>query len=136
VLLDAGRSGSTPSAAPKADGPPLVPPAPAAAGSVRGLDLRPLAECTPGAPCTVRLLVRVLPAAGPQAVTWSYRLVDRCTGAVAAGPRGTASVPAGQDRVAVVSTVALPKAPAVGVVAVTEVPAVAASAPVLVGSCG
>jgi hypothetical protein len=137
VLLDAGRGGSTPSsAAPKPDGLHVVPPAPAAAGGVRGLDLRPLAECTPGAPCAVRLLVRVVPATGPQVVTWSYRLVDRCTGAVVAGPGGTASVPAGQDRVAVIGTVALPKAPAVGVVAVTAVPAVAASAPVLVGSCG
>ena len=35
----------------------------------------------------------------------------------------------------VVGTVPLPEAAAVGVVAVTEVPAVAASAPVLVGSC-
>ena len=48
----------------------------------------------------------------------------------------TVAVPAGQERVAVVGTVALPTTtPAVGLVAVTEVPAVAASAPVLVGSC-
>jgi hypothetical protein len=87
-------------------------------------------------PCTVRVLVRVVPGAGPQGVAWSYRIVDRCSGAVVPVPGGTASVPAGQERVAVVGTVALPKAPAVGVVAVTEVPAVAASAPVLVGSCG
>jgi hypothetical protein len=135
VLLDAGRSGSTPSAAPKPDGLPVVPPAPAAASSVRGVDLRPLAECTPGLPCTVRVLVRVVPGAGPQVVTWSYRIVDRCTGAVVPVPGGTTSVPAGQERVAVVGTVALPTAQAVGVVAVTEVPAVAASAPVLMGSC-
>jgi hypothetical protein len=135
VLLDAGRSGATPSAAPKPDGLPVVPSAPAAAGSVRGVDLRPLAECPPGAPCTVRVLVRVAPAAEPQAVTWSYRIVDRCTGAVVAAPGGTTSVPAGQERVAVVGVVPLSTAPAVGVVAVTEVPAVAASAPLLVGSC-
>jgi hypothetical protein len=135
VLLDAGRSGGTSSAAPKPDGLPVVPPAPAAAGSVRGVDLRPLAECPPGAPCTVRVLVRVAPAAEPQAVTWSYRIVDRCTGAVVAAPGGTTSVPAGQERVAVVGVVPLSTAPAVGVVAVTEVPAVAASAPLLVGSC-
>jgi len=135
VLLDAGRSGATPSAAPKPDGLPVVPPAPAAAGSVRGVDVRPLAGCTPGAPCTVRVLVRVAPAAGPQVVTWSYRIVDRCTGAVVSAPGGTSSVPAGQERVAVVGVVPLPAASAVGVVAVTEVPAVAASAPVLVGAC-
>lgn len=135
VLLDAGRGGSTASAVPKADGLPVVAPAPAASGSVRGVDLRPMAECTQGAPCAVRLLVRVVPAAGPLVVTWSYRIVDRCTGAVVPAPGGSVSVPAGQERVAVVGTVALPAAPAVGLVAVTEVPAVAASAPVLLGTC-
>jgi hypothetical protein len=136
VLLDAGRSGSAPSAAPEPDGLPIVPPAPAAAGSVRGVDLRPLAQCTPGAPCTVRVLVRVVPGADPQVVTWSYRIVDRCTGAVVPAPGGSVSVPAGGERVAVVGTVPLPTAQAVEVVAVTELPAAAASPPVLLGSCG
>ena len=136
VLLDAGRGEAPPSAAPEPDGLPVVPPAPAAAGSVRGVDLRPLAECTPGVPCSVRVLVRVVPGAGPQVVTWSYRVVDRCTGAVVPAPGGSVAVPAGQERVAVVGTVALPAAPAVALVAVTDVPAVAASAPVLLGTCG
>jgi hypothetical protein len=137
VLLDAGRNGSTPSAAPPPpDGLPVVPPAPAAAGSVRAVDLRPLAPCTPGTPCTVRVLVQVVAAADPQVLTWSYHIVDRCTGTVAASPGGSVPVPAGADRVAVVATVALPTAQAVGLVAVTEAPAAAASAPVLVGSCG
>jgi hypothetical protein len=135
VLLDAGRSGSTPSAAPEPDGLPIVPPAPASAGSVRGVDLRPLAPCTPGAPCTVRVLVQVVPGAGAQVVTWSYRTVDRCTGAVVPAPGGSVSIPPGGERVAVVGTVPLPAAQAVGVVAVTVVPAAASSAPVLVGSC-
>jgi hypothetical protein len=135
VLLDAGRSGETPSAAPEPDGLPVVPPAPAAAGSVRGVDLRPLDQCTPGAPCTVRVLLRVVPGVDPQVVTWSYRIVDRCTGAVVTAPGGSVSVPAGGERIAVVGTVPLPAARAVGLVAVTEVPAAAASAPVLVGSC-
>ena len=116
--------------APTPDGLPVVPPAPAAAGSVRGVDLRPLSACTPGAPCSVRVLVRVVPGAGPQVVTWSYRIVDRCSGAVVPVPGGTASVAAGQERVAVVGSVALPTTtPAVGLVAVTEAPAVAASVP-------
>jgi hypothetical protein len=136
VLLDAGRNGSTPSAAAEPDGLPIVPPAPAAAGGVRGVDLRFLDQCAPGAPCTTRVLVRVAPAAGPQVVTWSYRVVDRCTGAVVPAPGGSVTVPAGGEQVAAVGTVPLPPAQAVGVLAVTEVPAVAASAPVVVGSCG
>ncbi|MEU2349556.1 hypothetical protein [Modestobacter sp. NPDC049651] len=135
VLLDAGRSGATPSADPEPDGRPVALPAPTAAGAVRGVDVRPLTGCTPGQPCTVRVLVRVVPGAEPQAVTWSWHLVDRCTGAVVTAPGGTASVPPGQERAAVVATVALPAAPAVAVVAVTEQPAVAASAPLPLGSC-
>ena len=100
------------------------------------MDLRPLAECTPGVPCAVRVLIRVVPGAGPQVVTWSYRVVDRCTGAVVSAPGGSVAVPADQERVAVVGTVALPAAAAVAVVAVTDAPAVAASAPVLLGTCG
>jgi hypothetical protein len=134
-LLDAGRGGSTPSAAPKPDGLPLVPPAPAVAGSVRGVDLRPLGQCAAGAPCSVRLQVRVAPGAQPQIVTWSYRVVERCTGAVVPVPGGSVTVPAGGQRAAVVATVPLPAGQALGVVAVTRTPAVAASSPVLVGSC-
>jgi hypothetical protein len=134
-LLDAGRSGSAPSAAPKPDGLPIVRPAPAAAGTVTGVDLRPLAPCAPGAPCTVRLLVRLDPAARQQVVTWSYHIVDRCTGATTTAPGGSVTVPAGAGRAAVVGSVPLPAVPGVAVVAVTALPAVAASRPVSIGTC-
>ena len=45
------------------------------------------------------------------------------------------TVPAQGERAVAVATVALPALPAVAVIAVTDTPAVAASAPVLVGSC-
>jgi hypothetical protein len=134
-LLDAGRSGSAPSAAPKPDGLPIVPPAPAAAGTVTGVDLRPLAPCAPGAPCTVRVLVRLHPAAGQQVVTWSYHIVDRCTGATTTAPGGSVTVPAAGERAAVVGTVPLPAVPGVALVAVTALPAAAASGPVSIGTC-
>jgi len=134
-LLDAGRSGSASSAAPEPDGVPIVPPAPAAAGSVAAVDLRPLARCAPGTPCTLRLLVRLVPGAEPREVTWSYRVIDRCTGAAATVPGGTVTAPAGGQRVATVGTVALPSAQAVAVLAVSSLPAEAASAPVFAGSC-
>jgi hypothetical protein len=135
LLLDAGRSGSEPSAALEPDGLPVAAPAPAAAGSVTAVDLRPLAPCAPGAPCTLRLLVRLVPEADPQVVTWSYRIVDRCTGTTETAPGGTVTVPSQGDRAAAVGTVALPASPAVAVVAVTDLPAAAASTPVSVGSC-
>jgi hypothetical protein len=135
LLLDAGRSGTAPSAAPEPDGLPITPPAPAAAGSVAGVDLRPLETCRPGEPCSVRVLVRLVPASDIQTVTWSYLLVDRCTGATDTAPGGTVIVPPETGQAAAVGTVALPPHPAVAVLAVTDRPAVAAGPPLLTGSC-
>jgi hypothetical protein len=135
LLLDAGRSGSAASTAAEPDGLPVVPPAPAANGAVTGVDLRALAACTPDAPCGLRLQVEVAPGAEAQVVTWSYRVVDRCTGATQTAPGGTVTVPVGGTRAAAVGTLQLPAAPAVAVLAVTDLPAAAASQPVLVGSC-
>ena len=135
MLLDAGRDEDQPSAAPQPDGPDLTAPAPAAAGNVAGVDLRPLTRCSPGAACTVRLLVRLVPAAEPQVVTWSYQVVDRCTGSAGIAPGGTVTVPPQADRAVAVGIVLLPPLDGVAVVAVTDAPAAAASAPVFVGSC-
>ena len=135
LLLDAGRSESAPSSASRPDGLPVVAPAPAAAGMVTAVDLRTVGTCTPGSPCTVRVLVRLLPHAEPQTVTWSFGVVDRCTGAMNNVPGGTLSVPPGVDRAVAIGTVGLPPATAVAVLAVTEVPAKAAGPPVLLGSC-
>jgi hypothetical protein len=134
VLLKAGRSGLESSAAQEADGLPIDAPAPASAGNVTAVDLRAVAPCTSNASCAVRLQVRLLPGA-EEVVTWSFHVVDRCTGATAAAPGGTVTVPAGGDGAVAVGTVSLPDVQAVAVVAVTETPAAAASAPLLVGSC-
>jgi hypothetical protein len=135
LLLDAGRSGSAPVAAQESSGPTVQAPAPAAADDVAAVDLRPLASCAQDAPCSVRLLVRLVPAAEAQVVTWSYRIVDRCTGATTTAPGGSVAVPPGGERAAAIGTVPLPSLQAVVVFAVTDLPAVAASPPVVVGSC-
>lgn len=135
VLLQAGRSGSDSSAAPTADGLPVRAPAPASAGNVTGVDLRAMGPCRPAAPCALRIQVRLAPRAQQQAVTWTYRIVDRCTGATTTVPGGRVVVPGRAGGAASVGTVALPKVPAVAVIAVTGTPAAAASAPVSVGSC-
>jgi hypothetical protein len=69
-------------------------------------------------------------------VTWSYLLVDRCTGTTTPAPGGTLPVAPNGERAVAVGTVALPDLPSVAVVAVTDSPAAAASPPVSVGSCG
>jgi hypothetical protein len=135
LLLEAGRSGSTASVATQPDGLPVVPPAPPAAGAVAGIDVRPLTACTPGTPCTVRVLLRLVPAADPRTASWRFELTDRCTGATDSAPGGSVTVPAGSQQVAVVDTVLLPAYGGVAVSAVTEQPAVAAAPPVLLGSC-
>ncbi|WP_029432208.1 hypothetical protein [Blastococcus sp. URHD0036] len=134
LLLDAGR-GEEGDVDPEPAEPPVPAPAPPAAGAVAAVDLRALDACEPGAPCTVRLLIRVVPGAEQQVVPWTWSVVDRCTGAVTLAPGGTLTVPAGADRAAVVGIVALPALPALAVFAVTGPPAVAASPPVLVGTC-
>jgi hypothetical protein len=135
LLLDAGRSETAPSAAPEPDGLPIPPPAPAAAGAVAGVDLRALETCSPGEPCTVRVLVRLVPAPDIQTVTWSYLLMDRCTGATDTAPGGTVTVPPEVGQATAVGTVALPPHPAVAILVVTDRPAVAAGPPLLTGSC-
>jgi hypothetical protein len=135
LLLYAGRGGEKPSAPSVSAGRPPVAPAPAAAGRVAAVDLRPLGRCAPGAACTVRLLVRLVPSPGAQVVTWSYQVVDRCTGTSVIAPGGTLMVPPQADRAIAVGVVALPPSHGVAVVAVTSSPAAAASSAVAVGSC-
>jgi len=135
VLLDAGRGGAAAAAAPTPDGRTITPPAPAAAGTVTGVDLRAFAPCTPGRPCTLRLLVGLEPGAGPQVVTWSYQFIDRCTHASVTARGGSVTVPATGRRAVAVRVVPLPALQAVAVVAVTDRPAAAASRPLLIGSC-
>jgi hypothetical protein len=135
MLLDAGRGADQPSAGSGPDVPPLTAPAPAAAGSVLAVDLRSLGRCAPGAPCAVRVQVRLVPAAEPQVVTWSYQVVDLCTGRSSTAPGGSVTTPPQADRAEAVGVVPLPPLDSVAVVAVTDLPAAAASAPVAVGSC-
>ena len=138
-LLDAGRGDATPSPAAHpspAPGVPVPVPAPAAAGAVTGVDLRSLSPCVPGSSCTVRVQVGLAPGADRQDVRWTFSLTDRCTGATVQAPGGTVAAPPGAARVEAVGVVALPAAvPAVAVFAVTDAPAVAASPPLLAGSC-
>jgi hypothetical protein len=110
-------------------------PAPAAAGAVAGIDVRPVTVCTPGATCTVRVLLRLVPGADARTVSWRFDLTDRCTGGTDTAPGGSVTVPAGEEQVAVVDTVSVPADRAVAVSAVTEQPAIAAAPPVLLGSC-
>ncbi len=137
AVLDAGRSGPTAISAPTL--PPVVPPAPTAAGTISGVELRLVVPCTPDAPCALRMQVTLQPRAEPQTITWDFRVLDRCTGAAVSVPGGTVTVPPHGDRADVVTTVELPEADALAVLAITSQPFTAASAAVNVpapGACG
>jgi hypothetical protein len=137
AVLDAGRSGSTVTSTPTL--PPVAPPAPTAVGTISRIDLRSVTPCTPDAGCALRVQVTLQPQAEPQTITWDFRVVDRCTGEAVTVPGGTVTVPPHADRADVVSTVGLPPADALAVLAVTNQPFAAASAAVNVpapGACG
>ncbi len=135
LLREAGRAAVS-EQAPENPAPPVVRTLPAAADPVTGIDLRAVGRCEAGAPCPVRLLIRLRPRPEPTQVTWSFQVLDRCppTGESATGSRigGTVLVAADGDGVALVDTVALPAGRALAVTAVTGAPAVAASTPLLV----
>jgi hypothetical protein len=138
AVLEAGRSGSQAPTSTQAF-LPVAPVAPTAAGTVTRVDLRAVNQCTPDAECAVRLQVALQPTAEPQTVTWGFQVFDRCTGATTTVPGGEVTVPPDGDRAVAVVSVALPPGEALAVLARTDLPSTAASAPVLVpseASCG
>jgi hypothetical protein len=135
AVLDAGRSGSAAvTDAPAL--PPVVPPAPAGAGTITAVDLRAVTPCRPDAVCHVRTQVMLQPLPEPRTVTWAFQVLDRCTGAAATVPGGTVTVPPDADRADAVDTVALPPGHALAVLALTSLPATTASGPLLVPADG
>ena len=76
------------------------------------------------------------PRPEPQTVTWGFQVLDRCTGVAANAPGGTVTVPPEGDRTDAIVTVGLPRGDALAVLALTEQPAIAASAPLLVPADG
>jgi hypothetical protein len=139
TVLEAGRSGSAAPTTSTQAFLPVAPAAPTAAGTVTGVDLRAVNQCTPDAECPVRLQVALQPTAEPQTVTWGFQVFDRCTGATTTVPGGEVTVPPDGDRAVAVVSVALPPGEALAVLARTDLPSTAASAPVLVpseASCG
>ena len=138
AVLESGRSSApTEEVAPTL--PPVLPPAPRAAGPIARVDLRPVQPCTPDADCEFRMQVMLQPRPEPQSISWQFQIVDRCTGGAVVVPGGTLTVPPDGDRADAVSTVALPRSGAVAVMALINQPATAASGAVpvpAVGGCG
>jgi hypothetical protein len=135
AVLEAGRFEATATGTPPAL-PPIVAAAPTAAGAISRIDVRQIQPCASGADCALRVQVMVRPQAEPQTIRWDVRILDRCTGKSVTAPGGTVTVPPHGDRVDVVSTVRLPEAEALAVMAVTDLPVTTASAAVQVLESG
>jgi|GEM_PF-4923314 len=128
LILDRPRGGEVAarSSSPPAPLPVLGPPA---AGSVAGVDVRPLDGCRPGRDCTVVVQVRLQPAAEPRPVDWRVVVVDRCRHERTTAPGDEVVAPPGADRVARLTTLRLPPGRSLAVTAVTGSPATVAARP-------
>lgn len=143
----AGGAALAGAAAPPADPPPAPvetpvprlitppqPPAPPSAGPVSGVTVRLVDPgCGAGSNCPLHVEVWVHPSPSPRGVSWTVRSDDLCTGAEVNLGGGSYTAQAGWTHVASESTVQLPKVKAQALMAVSEAPARAASAPVLLG---
>ncbi|MPY99348.1 MAG: hypothetical protein GEU97_15355 [Actinophytocola sp.] len=109
--------------------------APKEAGPINGVTIeRAEGECARGELCPVRVDVMLDPSASAQEVSWSLRIIDRCTDKIRKREGVTMSAAAGWQQVYGISRPTLPDSRALAIVAVTNTPTKAASAPLLVST--
>lgn len=134
---DGPSADTSPSAGPTPAPVPSL--APSAAGEVSAVEIRPYAECTAGATCLLRTTARVTPSVDGRLVRFEVAVVNRCSGTVRTRPAGDVTAAPGWTSVYVTTSVTMPRAGSLAVVALTTDPARAASSPLLVpvagGSC-
>jgi hypothetical protein len=128
---------STPTASPSAI-PGQVPVfAPASAGLVKVVTLTPAAGCSPGASCTFNVVIDLNSPGTSNDVTWKFKTVDLCSGAITDFGGGTITPVNGPwTKTDGNTTLSLP--PAKGQLAVVALsgPDVAASTPATLGTAG
>jgi hypothetical protein len=113
---------------------PLPELAPSTAGPITAVEIQPLqGSCQPAAACPVQVTVRLQPQQSAREVRWSFRVFDRCTGTTSTQPGVSVTALAGWPYVFGTSWPQLPDGHPLALLAVTEMPAAAASPPVLVG---
>jgi hypothetical protein len=114
---------------------PVAALAPLTADPVSGVDLRPLATCTPGSSCSLRVTVRFAPAYTGEPVTWRMAVFNRCAGSTSVVAHGQVTGVPG-TYVFDSTTAKLPAARSMAVIAIIDAPARAASPPLLVPAGG
>ncbi|PVZ10049.1 hypothetical protein [Actinomycetospora cinnamomea] len=127
-LHAAGGAPTTTVAAPALPPVPVI--APPAAGDVDAVRLRVVdPPCDPGGACSVLVGIDPHPGAAAVASPWTLVVADRCRGGVV--PLGSGTSPAGAWGT---TTVVVPPGRALALLAVTDAPSRAASAPVPIGA--
>jgi hypothetical protein len=108
--------------------------APRSAGFVHGVLVRPVTACRPGASCPVTVTIRMIAHSDVKRVDWRFVLVNPCTGARTDAPGGSMTAQPNWQHVFTTTSVPLPQAPSVSLVAMTTAPVRAASPPLTVPS--
>ncbi|WP_310962528.1 hypothetical protein [Nocardioides terrisoli] len=106
--------------------------APASAGAVTGTTVKQLATCAPGMACPIQVTVLLQPAVAGEVVRWRIGIVNRCRGTARWVPATTMAPDPGWTRVFAPTSVSLPHAHSLALVAETTSPARTQSPPVLV----
>jgi serine/threonine protein kinase len=129
------KATTKPKPAPQVATPGPVPVlAPASAGFVTGVVLRPLATCRPHSGCPLTVTIRLSPSVEVEHMHWAFTVVNRCTGARTDVPGGSMTAQPWWTYVYATRTVRLPAARFLAVVAMTTAPVRAASRPFLVAT--
>jgi hypothetical protein len=102
------------------------------AGRVRGVTVEPDGSCRPGALCPVTVTVRFTPGATSEAIGWRVGAIRSCRTPALWAPVTTVTAQPGWSTVYASSSVQVPRARDVALVAVTTSPARAQSRPVAI----
>jgi Protein kinase domain len=108
--------------------------APASAGVVTGVVLRPLATCRPRSSCPLTVTIRLANTVEVERMNWAFTIVNRCTGVRTDVPGGSMTAQPGWAYVYDTRTVTVPVARSLAIVAMTTAPVRVASRPLLIAT--
>jgi Protein tyrosine and serine/threonine kinase len=108
--------------------------APRSAGFVDAIVVTPVETCQPGASCPVKVTIKITAHDDVKHVTWTFVLVDPCTGSRTNVAGGSMVAQPSWQHIYTTTSVPLPQTRSVALLAMTTAPVRAASAPVTVPS--
>lgn len=111
--------------------------APAAAGSVKAVNVSQDGACAVGSNCTVQVQVVFNPQPDSHPINWTFKIFDRCSGVAVDQAGGTVNAQGGWNNTIADTVFNLPGARGqIAIVAISTAPDQAASQPLLLGPTG